>query len=315
MSEQDRDHGVSGPLDVLVIGCLGMLGCDLTLRLETAGMKTAGLDLPDIDITDEKGVETALEKLEPAVVINCAAYTAVDKAEEDAEAAFAVNRDGPRNLAVACRDRGSVLVHISTDYIFDGGSRRAYREDDPPGPLGVYARSKWEGEEAVRKGLEQHLIIRTAWLYGLHGPNFVKTMIRLAREREVIRVVADQWGCPTWSEDLAGAITRIVERVRTAAGTVPWGTYHYCGGGRTNWYEFAQAIIDQARRWEGLAVREVAPITTDQYPTPARRPMNSVLDCRKIERHFGVKPQPWRLSTQRFVAKLLGGSGGGAVTP
>lgn len=280
---------------ILVVGCLGMLARDLMACLAERRMNPVGVDLPECDITREEASTAAIEDVAPALVINCAAYTAVDQAESDAETAFAVNRDGPANLAAACSRRGIPLVHISTDYIFDGRGTAPYREDTPPGPLGVYALSKWQGEESVRERLPAHVIVRTAWLYGVHGRNFVKTMLQLARTRETIRVVADQHGCPTWSADLASALADISERLLGPPSDVPWGTYHFCAAGITTWCGFARAVIEGAARLETLLAKPdgVLPITTAEYPTAAPRPAYSALDCSKISRVFGIVPRPW----------------------
>ncbi|MDY0039250.1 MAG: dTDP-4-dehydrorhamnose reductase [Desulforhabdus sp.] len=281
-------------MKVVVIGHKGMLGQDLMIRLEKARHEAIGLDIPDIDIAREGEAISCCRASKPDLIINCAAYTAVDKAEAEADLAFLVNREGVANLAKACKSQKIPLIHISTDYVFDGKSIHPYREDDPVNPLGVYGRSKWEGEQAVRSILDRHVIVRTAWLFGIHGHNFVKTILRLARENETIRVVADQFGCPTWTYDLADGLVRIAEHIADAGNKEPWGTYHFCGKGRTSWHGFAEAIVDEARQREQLKVRDVIPITTADYPTPAVRPAWSVLDCHKIEEAFGIVPSNWR---------------------
>jgi dTDP-4-dehydrorhamnose reductase len=234
------------------------------------------------------------EEVRPDICINTAAYTAVDKAESDAAGAFAVNRDGVASLAEACRAVDMPLIHLSTDYVFAGTASRPYREEEPTAPLGIYGRSKWEGEEAVRAIHRKHLIVRTAWLYGHHGTNFVKTMLRLARERQVLQVVHDQHGCPTWTRDLAGALTVMCQRLAYAQDDGVWGTYHFCGAGQTTWYDFARAIFAEVSPSETLRVERVEPIPTTAYPTPARRPAYSVLDFSKIHAVFGITPRPWR---------------------
>jgi dTDP-4-dehydrorhamnose reductase len=289
---------------VLVIGSRGMLARDLLAGLAHRGFTTLGYDLPEVDITQPAELFAKLQTIAPELVMNCAAYTAVDQAEREEEPAFAVNREGPAHLADACRRLGIPLLHISTDYVFDGSATRPYREDDPVNPLGVYGRSKWEGEQAVRARLGQHLIVRTAWLYGVHGNNFVKTILRLAREREQLRVVADQYGSPTWTVDLAGALVTMTERVLADRAAVSWGTYHFCGAGHTNWHGLATAIVEAAQRGETLKVREVLPITTDEYPLPAARPAWSVLDCSKITSNFGVAPRFWQLGLEEMLQRL-----------
>jgi dTDP-4-dehydrorhamnose reductase len=288
----------------LVIGAYGMLGRDLVRSLELSEFTPMGWDLDHIDITRLASVRTKLQEASADVVINCAAYTAVDRAESEADLAFAVNRDGAAYLAEVCAAQQTPLIHISTDYVFDGEADRPYREDDPANPIGVYALSKWQGEQAVRERLAEHLIVRTAWLYGVYGDNFVKTILRLAREREELRVVADQRGCPTWAGDLAGALVSLIRRVVTDRVTVPWGTYHYCGAGETTWHGFATAIIALGRRSENLQVHRVAPITTADYPVPARRPPWSVLDCSKIAASFGITPRPWQIGLEDMMRQL-----------
>ena len=206
-------------------------------------------------------------------------------------------------MARHCRSINRPLIHISTDYVFDGCQTTAYTEEDIVKPLGVYGESKAAGEESVRDSLTKHIILRTAWLYGVHGQNFVKTILALGRERSTVKVVADQRGCPTYSADLAEAILTIVEAIK-AANFSSWGTYHYCGSGSTSWHGFAEAIIAFARRYEKLTLKELLPIKTDEYPLPAKRPPNSVFDCRKIENIFNIKRRPWKESLQRMLAEL-----------
>ena len=261
------------------------------------------LKYPDIDITNSKSITDKISSSEIACVINAAAYTSVDKAESEKEQAFAVNRDGPGYLARQCRKLGLPLVHISTDYVFDGTKTTAYNEQDLIAPLGIYGQSKAAGELLVRQNWANHIILRTAWLYGIHGQNFVKTILALGRERSTVKVVTDQRGCPTYSADLADAILTIVGALE-AAKFSSWGTYHYCGSGSTSWHGFAEAIIEFARRYEKLTLKELLPIKTDEYPLPAKRPPNSVFDCRKIENNFNIKRHPWKESLQRMMTEL-----------
>jgi dTDP-4-dehydrorhamnose reductase len=283
-------------MKVLVLGYQGMLARELLPCLVRAGFAVVGLGRPEVDITQAASVHQAVADAQPDILINAAAYTAVDQAESEPDIAFAVNRDGVAHLATVCRDVGIPLLHVSTDYIFDGSASRPYCEDDLAAPLGVYGQSKWEGEEAVRGCHPEHVIVRTAWLYGRHGHNFVKTMLRLAREREVLRVVDDQHGCPTWSRDLAKALVNMCERIVQARDLVLGSTYHFCGAGQTTWCDFAQAIIAEARVYEPLRVREIVPIPTTAYPTPAKRPAYSMLDCSKVQAIFGITPRLWRAS-------------------
>jgi dTDP-4-dehydrorhamnose reductase len=296
--------------NIVVVGRRGMLGRDVVGSLKNTGLTVAALDSTVIDITKRESVHSVLSRISaPRLLINCAAYTAVDKAESESEAAFAVNRDGSANLADECERLGIPLIHISTDYIFNGESDRPYKEEDAADPLNVYGRSKWEGEEAVRSRLAEHVIVRTSWLYGFGGANFVKTMLRLGRERDELEVVSDQYGCPTWSFDLAECLVRIAERVLLGSEDASWGTFHFCGEGVTTWYEFALAILDEARRRESSGIARVSPVPGSSYPTVAVRPRYSVLYCGKIEVSFGIRPPPWEKSLARLMDKFYKSSG------
>lgn len=282
-----------------------MLGRDLVPRLQGEGHDLHCADVDDLDITQKRAVQQALESCLPNLVINCAAYTGVDKAESEKERAFTVNRDGAGFLADGCAHLDIPLIHISTDYVFDGSKRSPYVEDDPVNPLGVYGLTKWEGEQAIRSRIEQHIIIRTSWLFGAHGQNFVKTMLKLAQEKEELQVVSDQEGCPTWTGDLGNALTRLAGEIFTKKKGGPWGTYHFCGKGRATWYDFAVCILEEAKRRKPLKATRVKPIQTSDYPTAAKRPAWSVLDCSKIERTFRISPRPWREGLLEVLDALL----------
>ena len=260
-------------------------------------------DRAAVDITAHDAVATALRTNRPDVAINLAAYTAVDRAESDPEAAYEVNCTGAMNLAACCAALGIPLIHLSTDYVFDGETPVAYREADPINPLGVYGVSKAQGERAVRECLHRHIILRTSWVYGAFGLNFVKTMLRLGTERPVLRVVADQHGCPTAAADIAGALIALTQRF--AAGDERWGTYHFAGIGATTWHAFAETIFDVAGPYLDRRPR-IEAITTAEYPTAARRPRHSVLDCSKIVEVFGIRPAPWRTALVPVIQELLG---------
>jgi dTDP-4-dehydrorhamnose reductase len=286
-----------------------MLGQDLVPRLGRAGFEVVGLDVrapgqSHLDITRSEKVRLQLPNFKPDLVINCAAYTAVDKAELEPEMAYAVNRDGTGHLAEACGILGIPLMHLSTDYVFDGSLTRPYREDDSPNPLNVYGLSKWQGEEAIRSRLAEHLIVRTSWLYGVKGPNFVKTILSLAQEKDELKVVADQFGCPTWTGDLAQALVGMTRRIHNG-NNIRWGTYHFCGAGQTTWYEFARAIVEEGRRRKTLRVARVLPISTREYPALAPRPPWSVLDCKKIISAFGISPPPWEQGLGAMLTELF----------
>ena len=290
-------------MNIAIIGCSGQLGWELVRQAEAQGLKILAQDYPEIDISDLASIDACFDSTEIDLVINAAAYTAVDRAESEPETAFAVNRNGPAHLAGRCRRFGIPLIHVSTDYVFDGTKQGAYGEGDPVAPLGIYGESKAAGEAEVRKLLPMHIIVRTAWLCGIHGHNFVKTILRLGREKDTLRVVSDQYGCPTFAADLGEAILKMAAQVAKNR-SASWGTYHYCGAGKTTWHHFAKTIFEIARQYEKFAVKEVVPISTAEYPTPVKRPANSVLDCSKIERHFGIRLRPWRESLTEMIRQL-----------
>ncbi len=275
---------------LLIAGAGGQVGRELAVRAPAAGFVTSALGSDELDITDADAVAAAVAGAD--LVINAAAYTAVDRAESECARAFAVNRDGPANLARACAMRGIPLFHLSTDYVFDGRQRRPYDESAPARPLGVYGRSKWAGEQAVRAILSQHLIVRVSWVFGVHGRNFVKTMLRLATSRPALRVVADQRGCPTFAGDIADTLLWIARQLPFSAGSV-WGTYHFSGAPAVSWYGFSRAILRRAGSLTAVSALQVIPISTAEFPTPATRPENSVLAGDRMRVTFGIPPAPW----------------------
>ena len=275
-------------MKVLVTGGRGQLGRSVAARADVWAP-----DVEQLDICDPAQVARVAGY---DLVINAAAYTAVDKAESERDRAFAINRDGAGHLARACAERGIRLLHVSTDYVLDGTGTRPYREDDPIAPLGVYGASKAEGEQAVHEA--GGTVVRTSWLFAEGGPSFVHTMLRLARERPLLRVVADQRGCPTYAGDLADALLALGKLPRLAR------TYHYCNTGATTWHAFATAIVEEARKKTRLACERIEAITTAEYPTPAKRPAYSVLDTERI-RQAGIVPPPWQAGLARVVAHAL----------
>ncbi len=288
-------------MKVLVTGAQGQVGTELIKQGERQGLQMIAADRKVLDITQQQAVKAFITNQAPDVVINAAAYTAVDKAEEEQALAYAVNQDGPAYLAAECAQRKIPLLHISTDYIFDGAADLPYQEDDQPNPQGIYGKSKLEGENAVKERMEQHIILRVAWVFGATGHNFVRTMLRLGRERDELTVVADQQGGPTWAGDIASVLLAIVKRYQ-AANSIPWGTYHYTGEPATTWHGFASAIFESAVT-AGLLdnAPRIKAITTEEYPTPARRPKNSLLDCRKIERELGITQPDWRIGLNNIL--------------
>ena len=289
-------------MKILVFGAGGQIGREVCRVAWPPWYAILPLDRKAVDITKSAAVSAVLDREAPDLAINLAAYTAVDRAESEPEAAWAANCAGAAHIAAACDESATPLIHLSTDYVFDGRKTGPYREEDAVGPLGVYGRGKEAGERAVRAAVARHVILRTAWVFGAYGANFVKTMLRLAAERPVLRVVADQRGCPTAATDIAAALMVIAGHIER--GEAKWGTYHFVGAGAASWHGFAQAIFDLAAPQLG-ARPQVEPITTDQYPTPARRPMNSVLDCRKIAEAFGISSPPWRTALASVIRELL----------
>ena len=289
---------------ILLTGANGQLGWELSNRGRQHGLEILALDRSDLDITDPVSVSKHVNRAGVSLVVNAAGYTAVDQAESEPELAFAVNRDGPAYLASACGKAGIPLFHISTDYVFDGQKEGAYLVTDPVSPLSVYGKSKAAGEVEVRQHLKEHFILRTGWVYGVHGNNFVKTMLRLGREREVVQVVTDQYGCPTYAADLAETILKIAARF-LEGGQVHWGTYHYCGKGVTTWHGFAEEIFRLASEYASLKVKRVEPIKTSEYPTAAQRPTRSILHCSALESTFNIHPQPWAESLAHMLDVLF----------
>lgn len=287
---------------ILVFGGDGQLGRELSRGATERDLPLAALSRAQADIADAAQVAHALRRHAPTIVVNAAAYTHVDRAEDDHAAAFRANAEGPGVLAAACREADVPLVHVSTDYVFDGSKRDPYVETDPIAPVSAYGRSKAAGEAAVREAMPQHLILRTSWVYGEFGHNFLKTILRLARERDELRIVADQHGCPTSTRDLADAILSIAPRLRDA--DAPYGTYHFTGGGSTSWHGLAQRIVAVQSRYTNRHPA-VIPIRTQDYPTRARRPLNSRLDCSRFATVFGFSPQPWPQECERVTEALV----------
>ena len=281
--------------NILVTGSNGQLGQELQeLSKRLGDYRFLFYSRSELDIADAKQVTKVFAETAPDYCINCAAYTAVDKAEMERENAFAVNASGPANLAAVCKQTGTRFIHISTDYVFDGSGSEPYREEDTTGPLGVYGASKLEGETKSIAANPDAVIIRTSWVYSIYGANFVKTMMRLMSTKPGISVVEDQWGSPTWAADLASAIMDIIESNKW----IP-GIYHYSNEGKINWFQFADEIRVYTR-----SSCTVAPITTEQYPTPAPRPKNSLLSKEKIKRTYGVVIHPWKASLHACLDRL-----------
>lgn len=290
---------------ILVAGRTGQLALALSRRLPQDGHEVTAMEAPDLDLTDASSIARAVEGAAPEAIINAAAYTAVDRAEDNATLAHAINATGAGLLAQAAAERGLPFLHVSTDYVFDGLKGSPYTETDPTNPLGVYGASKRAGEEAVLAANPRSAIIRTAWVCSADGNNFLKTMLRLGQEREKLSVVADQHGAPTFAADLADAIARMAPRMQQArAGDEAFGIFHLTGAPWTTWHGFAAEIFAQAKA-RGLKTPELAAITTADYPTKARRPADGRLDCSRIQAVYGIAPADWRHSLSAAMDKLL----------
>lgn len=278
--------------NILVTGSSGQLGSELKKTGFTALDEVFFTDVADLDITDKKAIEEYVRRNDIDTIVNCAAYTAVDGAEDEPEKAALLNTEAVKNLAEVANREGCLLIHVSTDYVFDGTASEPYTEKSLTNPQSVYGRTKLAGEQAIKKTGCLAIIIRTAWLYSEFGHNFVKTMLRLAQEKGELKVVADQVGTPTYAADLAAAIVRIVADENVADKT---GIYHFSNEGECSWFEFAREIVQQA----GIEAT-VEPLTTEQYPTKAKRPAYSVLDKTKIKREFGVEVPEWKEALGRM---------------
>jgi dTDP-4-dehydrorhamnose reductase len=288
---------------ILVTGGSGQVGHELVARSWPAGVEIVAPSRAELDLTDLSATKAFLADRKVDAVINPAAYTAVDKAETDVAAAFETNALVPAVLAEGTRDAGVPLIHVSTDYVFDGTGSEPYEVDAPVRPLGVYGASKAAGEYAVTLGNPRSAVVRTAWVMSARRSNFVKTMLRYGQERDVMKVVADQHGAPTFAADLADALATITLRMMADKGA-PTGVFHFSNDGGTTWHDFAAAIFDVAKA-KGLKTPKLEPIGTTDYPTPARRPANSLLSTARITRDYGVRPRPWRDGLPQLIDDIL----------
>lgn len=288
---------------ILVFGARGQLGKEISAQAAEQNIDVAAASRADADILDPASVSNLIERSGPRLIVNCAAYTAVDQAEREPELAAAVNITGAAVVAREAANAKIPIIHLSTDYVFDGEKRGAYVESDAIAPLNVYGRTKAEGEEKVRTAAPCHVILRTAWVYGRFGHNFVKSILRLSRERLELRIVGDQRGCPTSTQDLAAAIFSIDKRLGEN-GFASWGTFHFAGTGVTSWYGFARQIIATQAEGRGHLPR-IFEIVSADYPTPARRPMNSELNSDRFFEVFGYRAAPWRERVAETVSALI----------
>ncbi|MCP4981599.1 MAG: dTDP-4-dehydrorhamnose reductase [Gammaproteobacteria bacterium] len=283
---------------ILICGAGGQVGHELSIADSQHNL--VPLSREQLDMTEPMQIEAAFAAHQPDIVINAAAYTQVDRAEHEHELAFAINRDGVANLAHACKEVEIPLLHLSTDYVFDGSKPSAYVETDATAPLGIYGESKMTGEALLRASLRQHVILRTSWVFSSTGHNFVKTMLGLGNQHDELSIVDDQQGCPTSARSIANVLLLIADRYLSGK-NIEWGTYHYCNQPATTWFGFAQEIFAQASGYQDMLIR---PITTSEYPTPAARPANSILDCEKIATVFAIRQASWVEELGLVCAKL-----------
>ena len=296
-------------MKLLISGSQGQVGSEVLRLAQKNNIETVAYSRQQLDITDKKAVFSAVTMQQPDFIINCSAYTAVDKAESESETAFTINEIGAANLADIAAQQHCTLIHISTDYVFDGALKRPYTEQDTPAPINIYGLSKWKGELAIRSHCPEHIILRTSAVFGVQGHNIVKTICRLATEKDTIRMVADQYTCPTAAFDIAAAIFAIITQLYNEKSLHTqhhrYGTYHYCGTDITSWYDFANVLLDIARQYQALKIQSIEPISAADYLTPAKRPLYSALDCDKIYKLFGITQASWVESLKIVLAALL----------
>ena len=277
---------------ILLTGCDGQLG-SLLREILRGKAELLAVNRAELDITNESSVNEIISVFRPEIIVNTAAYTAVDRAEDEVEMAFAVNGLGPEILAKAAHSVGAALIHISTDYVFDGNHKNPYVESDQVNPQSVYGESKLKGEIAVQECCQKYIILRTSWVFSRHGHNFVNTMLRLGKEKSVLRIVSDQFGGPTYANDIANLIVVIIEKIESGEG-INWGLYHYSGMPYVSWSKFAEVIFKKVKESNLLkAVPLIKSIESKDFPTPATRPKNSSLDCAKIQAEFDISPSDW----------------------
>ncbi|MEZ9235318.1 dTDP-4-dehydrorhamnose reductase [Shewanella sp. 10N.286.52.A9] len=288
---------------VLITGCHGQVGSRLTEQLaKDANTEVLALERASLDITNQEAVDTAVSEFKPTIIINAAAHTAVDKAEEEVELSYAINCDGPSYLAQAAQVVGAAILHISTDYVFEGNKVGLYSENDTTNPQGVYGKSKLAGEIAVAQACDKHIILRTSWVFSEHGNNFVKTMLRLGATRDALNIVGDQFGGPTYAGDIAEALIQIAKRIKQG-NAIDYGVYHFSGLPHMSWYDFASDIFNiAAEQGVVLAKPSLTSITTEQYPTPAKRPSNSCLNTKKITDAFSIEASDWQAALKNIQA-------------
>ncbi|TLY48057.1 MAG: dTDP-4-dehydrorhamnose reductase [Gammaproteobacteria bacterium] len=289
-------------LKILLTGANGQLGCEMVELAKNLNLPLYSFTRSQLNITELDQIQRTVATIKPNYIINTAAYTAVDKAEKESELAFSINCVGVKNLAKVAEEFDIPLLHISTDYVFDGQKKTPYIEEDEAQPLSIYGQSKLSGENLLRESWYKHIILRVSWVFGIFGNNFVKTIIRLAKEQKELKIIADQRGAPTYTGDIAMTLLKIIACLDK--GQTQWGTYHYTGMPTLSWYEFAKKIVDELKQHQHLLLREIIPILTLEYPCIARRPYNSELDCQKILQTFNIRPTHWFSGLKKMVYSL-----------
>ena len=291
-------------MKILLLGCLGQVGKEIAELADKKNIEVRGFDISTLDITDsDKVTEVVFANAEVDFVINATGYTAVDKAEDEPDKAFAINRDGVKNLALACKANNLPLLHLSTDYVFDGKKSGQYTEDDLPNPLNIYGKSKLAGELELIANWEKHIILRVSWVFGKYGTNFVKTILRLASIREQLSIVGDQFGCPTAAINIAHVFLEMAAIIKNEKNP-KWGIYNYCDMPATSWHGFAENIIQLGQKKHALQLSHINKITTNDYPTKALRPSNSELMVKKITKHYGILGKKWMESLKQVIDEV-----------
>jgi len=291
---------------VLLFGANGQVGSECRRIFQQKGWDVIPLLRVDVDFSEPNKVYEAVKAYKADVVVNACAYTAVDKAEDEADLADLINAQSVASIGKGCNELNIPAIHISTDYVFDGEAKTPYKEEDIVSPLGVYGKTKLEGEQFLQKQHEKHIILRTSWVFSAEGNNFVKTMLRLAKTKDELGVVGDQFGCPTYAGDIASSIALIIEKINSTAEFTQWGIYHCSNQGETNWCDFSRAIFAEGVK-AGILDREpkVSGITTQEYPTPTARPAYSVLSCVKLERLLQQPMPSWKLGLAKVCKELI----------
>ena len=289
-------------MKILVLGCKGQLGRCLNDQLVNTDHEVIYTSREQIDIADFEATKSKILEFSPDLIINATAYTAVDKAEEEKKIANLINHLAVRNIANICNQLGCWLIHVSTDYVFDGNSKAPYKEDDQTNPQGAYGETKFKGELAIQASGCKYIIIRTAWVFGEYGNNFLKTMLRLGAERDELSIVGDQIGCPTYAQDIARSIVEIVPQLNSRESN---GIYHYCGDQPCSWFDFAKEIFDQLKMYDQISTPTIKAVTTEEYPTLAKRPKFSVLDNKKIQENFDIFSSDWKVGVESSLKRLV----------